>query len=866
MNIYDWRKHASMTAADDTEVEKAFMDQAYGFVANKAGPLMKDPHRLGFEVVSKNDENTRMVGIFAFRVNDQLLYVPVFFINGEIKGTDLLYRHDTKTFVPLNEEWVTWLIEKNEQDTGRGLDRSMRRWTMPDVRLRDLVTPGGHGPSKAASAAVKGMEDILGCTLPELAEKMASQTDPGPVLKDFILSHGKVAAMCSIEQALKNVKFAEAMVQACDIDTFAPSELPEVLAEDEMERKQAAESGVDFNALAVELAGLNANLQLEHWKADTNTNTHKALGDLYDNMINLIDEFAEVSMGFKGTRRMPSQTLTLAATGNPKALLRKIKDVAERIVENAKTAKADDLQNLGADILAAVNRTLYKLQGAKEASSREKLVLYIGAPPAGIKEAAETFYKKGYMLVDSRKPAEDEMSVVYEDTVRDLEQFSGPGLYDVLMSDGTTQKGFAAHESSEEWDRSYSNCSAPATISTGDFKDNIRTVVVMKDGQSRTCPRVYGHSLKSPEQCKEDGDLKKEMASGKTYRVFQMRQGTLSPPIHVQGKRTRKGITTYSCTIRYKDTEFPVTHNPDFRGCALNENILGDDALFIEVKVDIEKHDNNYIRWTEHDNVPVGDRAALENWLWATGTFQKASLRKSASGEYFLKTAGGTSNLVTRMDMLVGLARDCKIAGDTTEALLDAADRLGSIEFWLEPHEKQASRVMSVLGDPNFQESFDGIHGVSVQNPMKAILDTEQQIDPHVDSRIGDAWDPTSADGLPTSLLQSMPPEELQQLAQMHKLPHVFEHGVVGALSQTYDSSAMIAKYLPGFEKALDSLGRVLFLFYWKPGDFEDAYGTDDMTNMENELLSNFKSFGQLVLNLLKKNKRQAEGSPPLPI
>jgi hypothetical protein len=34
---------------------------------------------------------------------------------------------------------------------------------------------------------------------------------------------------------------------------------------------------------------------------------------------------------------------------------------------------------------------------------------------------------------------------------------------------------------------------------------------------------------------------------------------------------------------------------------------------------------------------------------------------------------------------------------------------------------------------------------------------------------------------------------------------------------------------------------------------------------LENELLSNFKSFGALVLNLLKKTKKTSEGSPPLP-
>ena len=61
----------------------------------------------------------------------------------------------------------------------------------------------------------------------------------------------------------------------------------------------------------------------------------------------------------------------------------------------------------------------------------------------------------------------------------------------------------------------------------------------------------------------------------------------------------------------------------------------------------------------------------------------------------------------------------------------------------------------------------------------------------------------------------------------------------------------------------MDSLGRMLFLYYWKPGDFQDSYGADDMVNLENELLSNFKSLGDITLNLLKKNQNR-DGSVPL--
>jgi len=74
----------------------------------------------------------------------------------------------------------------------------------------------------------------------------------------------------------------------------------------------------------------------------------------------------------------------------------------------------------------------------------------------------------------------------------------------------------------------------------------------------------------------------------------------------------------------------------------------------------------------------------------------------------------------------------------------------------------------------------------------------------------------------------------------------------------------MLDKYAPGLEKGLDLLGRSLFLFYWKPQDFEKAFGVDDMTNLENMILSNFKSLGDLVLKFLKKNMNEKGSVTPV--
>ena len=128
-------------------------------------------------------------------------------------------------------------------------------------------------------------------------------------------------------------------------------------------------------------------------------------------------------------------------------------------------------------------------------------------------------------------------------------------------------------------------------------------------------------------------------------------------------------------------------------------------------------------------------------------------------------------------------------------------------------------------------------------------------------SAIGDALDPETASGLPNSTVTSTDPEDLRALADIYKLPNVFEHGVVGTLADTFNAIALVEKYIPKLEDAVDALGRILFLIYWCPQDFEKAYGTDDMVNTQAEVDSNFQSSGALLLRLLKKTDRQRRGA-----
>lgn len=215
---YDWREAAKSASAvvDDNAVEKAFADQAYGLVANKVGPIMRDPYQLGFEIVSKNDANTRMVGLFAFRLDGTLLYVPAFFLNGEIKGTDLLYRYNVKRFCPNTEDWITYLREHGNQSMGKGIDRSESRSTPSRVRLDRIAYPPHLKTASGEDPDWAGFFD-------ELSEQ-TKQASEHP-LKDFLVECGNRDMLKRLGDLIeKSAAFAEAIVDLPE-DVYMPPEM-----------------------------------------------------------------------------------------------------------------------------------------------------------------------------------------------------------------------------------------------------------------------------------------------------------------------------------------------------------------------------------------------------------------------------------------------------------------------------------------------------------------------------------------------------------------------------------------------------------------------------------------------------------------
>lgn len=100
----------------DQDFEKAFATLAYSELEQKAPGLF--PYLIGFQLIDKNDQDNHAVGVFGFKMGNQWYYSPVFWLNGRLRGFDLLYIVSQDIFVPMQESWINYLTNRKPNIMG----------------------------------------------------------------------------------------------------------------------------------------------------------------------------------------------------------------------------------------------------------------------------------------------------------------------------------------------------------------------------------------------------------------------------------------------------------------------------------------------------------------------------------------------------------------------------------------------------------------------------------------------------------------------------------------------------------------------------------------------------------------------------
>jgi hypothetical protein len=154
---------------DDTSFEQAFSNLAHAYLRDSAPKLLD--HEVGFQLLDRNRENTKAVGVFAFKVGAQWLYAPVFFLNGDLKGHELLYIKNQDMFVPLKENWITYLINRKPNILGNGVDRNLSNLGQRQPDFTQL----SRSPSKFGSAQPT-LKEMMTAAMPAFAKSATMNT------------------------------------------------------------------------------------------------------------------------------------------------------------------------------------------------------------------------------------------------------------------------------------------------------------------------------------------------------------------------------------------------------------------------------------------------------------------------------------------------------------------------------------------------------------------------------------------------------------------------------------------------------------------------------------------------------------------
>lgn len=222
----------------DVTFEKNFAQVVDNQVAEKLPALL--PYRVGFELVDKNDDGTSAAGLVAFIVNGLWVYVPVFFVKGQIKGLDAMYIKQKNMVVPASDKWITSLKDRGTEAVNFG--------SMVSPALRDDQGSGDTPLNQLAFAFSGKKAEAESAMFPsDLMDRMTEQTmTVWPLdLRVELPLMDKAAGQLFINTMMHNADFANAVLHFYTPDSISETaafmkQASEIMVSDETPKADKA--------------------------------------------------------------------------------------------------------------------------------------------------------------------------------------------------------------------------------------------------------------------------------------------------------------------------------------------------------------------------------------------------------------------------------------------------------------------------------------------------------------------------------------------------------------------------------------------------------------------------------------------------
>jgi len=787
------------------QIEQNLSEIAVSLISEKNPNLME--YYLGFDIIDKNEDGTRAAGIMGFKIGGQLVYVPVFFLNGKVKGTEVMYLKNSDTFVANNENWVNYIANKNPQDIGEPSNEK----PLPDMEgnnsLRIFTRPPASANSKAAGE-IGVYEHPSKKYLIELSEKALEDlrrigVNPRKLEGEEAAKHWKERGK-QIEQESNSKpksKTASREVYDLSVDEFIDTEM--ALAEPEKDL-------IDF----LKQAGYETYKHFIKIATD-NPEILKAVSNIYS-LDELKIEFADKKVASEETENTSKDT---------------------EITGSIRLIKSAELMNLKME-MSTEEKTKTIKNGyviKDERPEDQKSDLYLGDFREVFNQVTETGYYeilnccgdivKAIVLVAPKAITDDSNSL----------DNSGTGY--------TTQAVIDPENGAVEWASNPVYYKAGASIA--DKLDEDEKTELMKDTgiDPKSAEvrkkyflldknfRAYGPFSVS-DKMKESGKVTLEVEQD---HIPQYNSALLSDS--GTEKRYNYGLCGHwgqKAFIRIIDKEDGL---PQFtKG---NVVFIPKNCKLIEIK---DKYSASQEK-SNIDKIKPGDDKTLN------------SLLSSRRGE--LVTVDKTANF----DVNVLFGKQSLSFRDRSEVVFDLMGRAGLRE---QDAEKMASEIFEnksrkisgwalpksdKLAYPSFITPSGQGGAARDGTPITNQDSTRQEM-------ISAGVPPTSATELDSGQWNQITKEDIDflQRASDSNSRQVFDPGMIGVLTRTSRSQSIVQDYIPELVDNLDRMSRLLLMFYWHNSDFAEQYGIDEMADFEDLLLSTIKSTAKIVLFLKQRS------------
>lgn len=810
-------KAASIGGGDQEQgFEQAFASLAYSYLKEKAPRLLD--FIVGFQLVDRNEDNTKAIGLFGFKVGDQWLYAPTFFLNGDLKGHELLYIKKQDSFVPMKENWVNYLISRKPRILGEGSPQPAHELggLMPNLhRFRGPpsggIKTGGHRPPLA---------DWAKPFMPILAA-VAVKADA------VFAKHAGLAARLDLRNFLR--EFPRLKLAFDKFYCGYP------LVKEGFDRFYGRDF---FQRMALDIREDAARGDLVKRARSYVMPPRKKPRP--KGRLSLIEEAPPEEHPIKSGALRIYVHDALAAAGRVVKLAAENRvngDEAGTIVDNVDLSEGERERLLKDTVLIKDERDPHQVSVAYNTQTRLELV---------------NPHETGLYQILEKPGSFDEMVVITSPQSGD-----GRKKFALVVRKSSPRNWLNTHATNlwakqtgaperQAWKDYFGGLDGVDSLAKGG------TYVAVGENGDGTCPFKVRESY---------GDGAYEV-SWLDYPQWGHDRPRYLPRVYEQSH--------YDCDVGYSPYRAKIWINQK-KGCGLRSvsGGLAVPSTFKVIKISDppaprREHDPDCLVSCCH---PAGDESAGDgssgsdeepiqpgNLVDVQTMIHQKEARLSAhytgANTFYLKSSRLGNHSLTKKACLIHLVRDHGLSELQARAIMNEAEHSALRQRASHYYVKYAAPFGELQPGPGAPAIPEPWYGTEMNGPnaVQAIYPQEETVP--VDGMSSYMTDPSIYDPFYQPDPDAM--RVAQQAAQTGQ-KEVFDTAMISGMLKSVRQDSLVDRHLGDLMSALDKIGRILFMFYWHQEEFEDRYGKQDLPELEDSLRNTFESLGDLCLYLMEK-------------